>query len=237
MVLRKENTMNIQQLYYVLDVKKTLNISKSAKNLFISQPTLSQQIKALENELGKEIFKRNARNLTITKDGEIFCRHAQNIVEEIEEIHRYFQTESKSRYFLDIALNTFYNTLSIDQILEDFLEIMPKVSYNIEILETTKIFERLLKHQLHFAVAKSSPESIPQTLHYEILHKEKLQVVINRQNPDAQGPVFDAKRLSNYKLITAGTDTVMYNECKSFTKNCKFPFISLPIMQWIKICC
>lgn len=65
--------MELQQLRYFLEVARTQHITKSAERLHISQPSLSQSIKRLENELGVELFAVKGRNIVLTQSG-IFLR-------------------------------------------------------------------------------------------------------------------------------------------------------------------
>jgi DNA-binding transcriptional LysR family regulator len=62
--------MNIKRLAYFLEISKTLNITKAAENLHISQPPLTAQLKLLEEELGTVLFIRTTRKLEITEAGE-----------------------------------------------------------------------------------------------------------------------------------------------------------------------
>ncbi len=64
--------MNTKQIDYILQIIETQNFNKAAENLFISQPTLSYQIKLVENEIGFPIFNRNGKGVTLTPAGEQF---------------------------------------------------------------------------------------------------------------------------------------------------------------------
>ena len=81
--------MELHHLYYVLMLAKEKNFSRAAANLFITQPTLSQQVKKLESELGFPIFQRSTRNVTLTSYGELFVARAQHVVDEFEEFQRW----------------------------------------------------------------------------------------------------------------------------------------------------
>ena len=61
--------MDLQQLRFLVAISKTLNFSKAAEELFISQPTLSYQIRRLEDELGVKLLERSTRNVELTPIG------------------------------------------------------------------------------------------------------------------------------------------------------------------------
>ena len=71
--------MEIRLLEYFLAVAREENITHAANTLHIAQPTLSLQLKSLEQELGKPLFVRGKRKVTLTEDGVILRRRAGNL--------------------------------------------------------------------------------------------------------------------------------------------------------------
>lgn len=86
--------MNFNQLRYIVEIVETGSISKAASNLFISQPNLSNQITNLENEIGKKIFYRNNRGVTLTSYGIEVYHYAKSIVKQFEIIENKLLTKS-----------------------------------------------------------------------------------------------------------------------------------------------
>lgn len=76
--------MEIRILKYFLTVAREQNITRAAEALHITQPTLSRQIAALEEELGTALFERNNKKITLTKEGLLLKRRALEIL-ELEE--------------------------------------------------------------------------------------------------------------------------------------------------------
>lgn len=76
--------MNTKQMDYILEVSHTLNVNQAARNLFISQPSLSYQIKTIEEEVGFSIFERNGKKIRLTPAGQQFCRQLASIRLEIQ---------------------------------------------------------------------------------------------------------------------------------------------------------
>ena len=62
--------MRIQQLHYIIKIVETGSMNEAAKQLFITQPSLSNAVRDLENEMGIEIFIRNPKGITLTRDGD-----------------------------------------------------------------------------------------------------------------------------------------------------------------------
>lgn len=77
--------MDIRDLQYFLAVAREQSMSGAAEYLHLAQSTLSRQIKELENELGKQLFIRGNRKVTLTEDGMVLCRRAEEIVDLVKK--------------------------------------------------------------------------------------------------------------------------------------------------------
>jgi LysR family hydrogen peroxide-inducible transcriptional activator len=76
--------MEIHQLRYFLAVAQVRNFSRAAEKCHVAQPSLSQQILKLEDELGEKLFERTRGRVALTPAGEIFRQHAERVVDELE---------------------------------------------------------------------------------------------------------------------------------------------------------
>ena len=89
--------MEMQQLRYVVGVARTGNFSRAAELCHVSQPSLSQQIQKLEDELGERLFDRLKREAKLTSHGETFLPRAIRILEEVDAAKRE-ATEAQRAY-------------------------------------------------------------------------------------------------------------------------------------------
>jgi len=78
--------MNLRDLKYLIAVAETLHFGKAAERCYVSQPTLSGQLKKLEDELGVSFFERTNRSVAITPIGEMVLQHAKLIIEQVDAI-------------------------------------------------------------------------------------------------------------------------------------------------------
>ncbi len=116
--------MNNKQIECILEVAKTLNFNRASENLYISQPTLSYQIKTFEDEIGVKIFNRNGNGVSLTLAGKDFCtvldqinkslhkaiEHAQNINQIYSDEIRICMQYRSSLYYLSDAIKLYKET-------------------------------------------------------------------------------------------------------------------------------
>jgi len=92
--------ITLQQLKYVIEVSRSRSISKAAQNLFISQPSLSNAIKELENEIGIAIFLRTNKGIILTTEGSEFLGYARQVVEQAALLEsRYSNVQPLQQHF------------------------------------------------------------------------------------------------------------------------------------------
>ncbi len=128
--------MNTKQIDYCIELAHTLNFSRAADNMFVSQPTLTYQIKALEDEIGFAIFERSGKGAALTPAGSQFVTYLANMREEMKraiEQGQNFSAKYKDTitislmvrqavYFLPEAMKTFAEK-------EPDIQITPKFEY------------------------------------------------------------------------------------------------------------
>ena len=84
----EEAALNYNKLRYFYEASRTLNLTRAAQNLYISQPALSKHISDLENDFGTPLFVRTNRNLILTQAGEVLREECCRIFDREEELYR-----------------------------------------------------------------------------------------------------------------------------------------------------
>ena len=83
--------MEIRVLRYFLAIAREGSITNASNYLHVTQPTLSRQIKDLEDELGQKLFTRGSHNMTLTKEGFIFRKRAEEIIAMVDKTEEEFE--------------------------------------------------------------------------------------------------------------------------------------------------
>lgn len=140
-------------LHYFLTVAKKENISAAANYLHISQPTLSRQLMDLEKELGVTLFTRGNRKITLTSDGVIFRKRAEEILELVNKTKTEFLSPSEIMSGdIYIGAGETYVMQLIARIVKELQEEYPKICFHLFSGNADDVTERLDKGLLDFGV-------------------------------------------------------------------------------------
>lgn len=124
--------MELRVLNYFLAVAREENFTKAAKQLHLTQPTLSRQIADLEQELGVKLFIRSNHNIVLTEDGMILKRRAQEILSLADKTKRDFlQKDEALCGTISIGSGEFRSTEYLAKIIAEFRQKYPDVKYEI----------------------------------------------------------------------------------------------------------
>ena len=133
-------------LQYFLTVAQELNITKAAETLYITQPTLSKQMMELEQQLGKQLFIRGKRKLTLTEEGEYLRDRAKEILELLDNTEASFHAEEQIlRGHITIGCGETIAMDKIATILAEFHKRHPDVQFHTHSGDADMILERLDK--------------------------------------------------------------------------------------------
>ena len=127
--------MTTKQMDCALELSHTLNFSRAAENLFISQPALTYQIQGLENEIGFRLFERSGKGAGLTPAGARFCAELRRIRTELKAAVEQGQNMS-SQYTetLNVCLPLRSCLYFLPQIMQRFEADMPHVALNIKFM-------------------------------------------------------------------------------------------------------
>ena len=136
--------MNLLHMKYAVEIAETNSINKAADELYVGQSALSRAIKELEASLGVTLFERSAKGMFLTADGEIFIRHAKNVLAQIDEIEDMFSggTISKKHFSVSVPRASY-----IAEAFAEFSKVIDK-DMQAEILDKETSSRRAVKNIL-----------------------------------------------------------------------------------------
>lgn len=139
--------MNLKQLEAFVQVAEGGSFSKAAKELFLTQPTISAHIASLEKELSVRLFVRNTKEVGLSDDGKDLYKYARQIVDlekKIEE--RFGEKDSGEKHCVTIAASTIPAQYLLPKILIRFNEKHPEEQIKIIETDSTKVVTQIVEH-------------------------------------------------------------------------------------------
>ncbi len=143
--------MNLAQLRYFKVLAEVGNFTKASERLFITQPTLSIQIKELEKEVGATFFERSKKGVTLTKEGKIFLDFVNKTITSYKDtLDAIFSKDMYGSFSLGLYWMFGYN--DIGSILDGFYKSYPKVETDITVDGSVKLIKDVLDDKLDAAI-------------------------------------------------------------------------------------
>jgi DNA-binding transcriptional LysR family regulator len=149
-------TMNIEQIEAFIYVSLTGSFSKAGEILYISQPSVSARIKALEKEMGFQLFKRSGKNIMLTKEGETFLPYAKVAMENMQDgMLAVQQKNSKTQGELNIATVLTISNYVLPNLIKGFHQAYPNIKLVIHTGHSHNILDMVLNHEVPIGIARS----------------------------------------------------------------------------------
>ena len=187
-----------------LAVAKTLNFTRAAKSLHLSQPALSTQIKALEDHLGAQLFLRSRRQVSLTPAGQVFLIDAEMLLKQIAEVEWKVQRISSGDIgHLRIGFVASATLNLVPAIAQAFKKQYPGVSFELKNLPTVQQMEALRQGTLDVGFVRMPLEE--KDLDVTVVAREPFAVALPKRHPLAGRAELQVRDL-------AGEDFISYAE-------------------------
>lgn len=193
--------MELRVLQYFLAVAREQSISGAAEFLHLTQPTLSRQMKDLEEELGKQLFIRGNRRVTLTEEGMLLRKRAEEIIDlvnkAVREVERSDETITGDIY---IGTGESDGVRIVARAARKMQEDFPNVHFHIVSGDACDIIEDLDKGLLDFGVLLGDIDRLKYD-YLELPAKDTWGVLMRKDCPLAQKETVTADDLQNLPLI------------------------------------
>ena len=178
----KNYGMELRQLRYFVSVAKALNFSEAARTLCITQSTLSQQIKQLEQELEVELFERNSHSVSLTENGWRLLPLAEKTLQDAKSCKEQMR-DLKNMISGELIIGATYSFCPIlTETLRNFLKEYPGVKLRICSHSMEELLDMLKKRELDI-VLSFKPNSLSEYIESHTLFVDSLSVILRRDHP------------------------------------------------------
>lgn len=178
---------DFRQLRYFIAVAEELSFTRAALRLHLSQPPLSQQIQALEQDLGVRLLERNKRNVALTEPGRIFLEQARQILAKADDARSHvvaaaagYSGQLRLAYTVSVSFHP-----ALPQTLLRYGQIAPNVRMHLSEMYTEPQFAALLAGQIDVGFVRDEPihAQDAQNLRLSIIDREPLLLALPSGHP------------------------------------------------------
>lgn len=209
--------MEMHQLRYVVAVARTGNFSRAAEQCRIAQPSLSQQIQKLEDELGERLFDRMRRGAKLTPHGEAFLRRAVKILEEVDAAKQEaLDANNLLRGKLTIGVLPTIAPYLLRDVVVQFSEKFSGVRIVVHEDTTAELLKQLLSCEIDLALASRPIDG--ERLEVRDLFQEELKLALPPGHPLAKKRVVCMVDLRQERLIVMKPGHCLGDQVLGFCK-------------------
>ncbi len=197
--------MNTRQIEYFLAVAEELSFTKAAEKMYVSQTAVTQQIRALEEQMGVQLFSRTKKRVELTPAGELFMIEGRQILEHVDNAFAHARDASEGMTggleigFASYASNLLANTL------QEFHRQYPNIKLHFKSYSPSVLLDRLRLGELDLIFSPIFDPSIYQGCFLQEFSRVSLIVVLPSSHPLAGKNYLTRKDLSGQSLILACT--------------------------------
>lgn len=201
--------MTLQQLRYVITVAEKRTISHAAKELFISQPSLTNAIKELEQEMGITIFDRTNKGIVISKEGETFLGYARQVLEQANLLEEKYKKNLKGKQ--QFCVSTQHYSFAVNAFVDLIKEYgQDEYDFSLRETQTYEIIEDVSRMKSEIGVLYMN--DFNQMVLRKILKENELEfhelfvarphIFVSRKNPLVQKESVSLMDLTNYPYLS-----------------------------------
>lgn len=206
--------LNVHQLNVFVTAAETLNFTVTAKRLHLTQSSVSQIIKTLEQQLEVELFKRKARTLKLTDAGNVLLPMAREIVESsIRATERMELMKEQVHGHLIVGYNTAPGKYVLPVLLAKFNEVYPLVRFSCKVLPQDQALDMLSKGDIHFAFTNVGDMN-QGTTEIQLYLQEPLVLIVPDGHPWTEQKEVEPEELYEERFIMREPGSGTYTNVK-----------------------
>lgn len=205
----KRDFMKLSQLQYFQAVCKYGSISKAAEIIHITQPSISNAIRQLEDEFGLNLFYRVNGRLRLTEAGKEFSGHVNEILRKVENTERRMASLGQESSVIKVGIPSVIGSALFPTIFSGFNAVRPDVSFEIHEFNTLESLDLLNSGVLDIVLTTTNEVYRPQ-MKIHIIRRSPLYFFTNSYHKLAENPVVSVEEFKDTPLILLKENTYQY---------------------------
>ncbi|MEH7346724.1 LysR family transcriptional regulator, partial [Bacillus sp. JJ1532] len=198
--------MNLRQFEYIDQIVNSGTMREAARKLFITEPTISQQMRKFEEEIGFPFFEKNGRILKLTKEGEVLLPEIQNILFSVKNLEqRIREISNPLSGQIHLGIGPLSAIRYLPKLFETFHQLYPKVKLNVVEGGVLELCDLLINKQLDIVVApvnnKTKQVMDVNDIEYKTLFHDEYIAIISSNHPLSSKSKISIHDLSNEQFI------------------------------------
>jgi DNA-binding transcriptional LysR family regulator len=201
----------LQQLRILKAVATEKNFTKAAEVLYLSQPSLSKQIKTLEENLDILLINRESNKISLTENGKVFLQYSERILALCEESCRaLIDLKNGDRGNLIVGTSQTIGTYLMPQVLAFFAQNYPQINLKVQVNSTRLIANNVLNRKIDIAVVGGEiPNELKKDLTINYFVEDELSLIISKSHPFAKKKTIKKENLYYLNFITLNSNSTI----------------------------
>ena len=201
----------LQQLRILKAVATEKNFTKAAEVLYLSQPSLSKQIKTLEKNLDILLINRENNKISLTENGKIFLQYSERILALCEESCRaLIDLKNGDRGNLTVGASQTIGTYLMPRVLALFAQNYPQIDLKVQVNSTRLIANNVLNREIDIAVVGGEiPNELKKNLTITDFVEDELSLIISKSHPFAKKKKINKENLYYLNFITLNSNSTI----------------------------
>lgn len=201
----------LQQLRILKAVAAEKNFTKAAEVLYLSQPSLSKQIKTLEKNLDIVLINRENNKISLTENGKVFLQYSERILALCEESCRaLIDLKNGDRGNLTVGASQTIGTYLMPRVLALFAQNYPQIDLKVQVNSTRLIANNVLNREIDIAVVGGEiPNQLKKNLTIKDFVEDELSLIISKSHPFAKKKKINKENLYYLNFITLNSNSTI----------------------------
>ena len=207
--------MTLQEIRYFCVTAEVLHYTRAANLLYISQPSLSYAIAKLEKDLGVPLFEKHGKQVTLSKYGEAFLPHAQNVLRELSEgLNTLSALKQPAAGIINLGYIYSVSFSVLPEFVNKFYDYQGshQIGFRFQQGMAGELLEQIFNGSLDILIAGMTDEPDTASIEYLPIYKQELFLAVPPDHPLSSKSSVTLDDLAGQNFISINHDTVIYHQ-------------------------